>query len=105
MGEVVERAEPENIQAVVTKRETNDRAAVSKLELSAVQMRVRQMLEEDQMDSMFGEKFLRRSGPVRRPAQARHLAQEFEGHSPRLVGGWHPRRVSPRQRLPAPGIQ
>src|SRR4051794_20606013 len=44
MCELVKQAEPEIIQSVVTKRETNNRAAVRKLECRAVQMRVRQML-------------------------------------------------------------
>src|SRR2546423_1646718 len=43
MREFVKQAEPEIIQPVVTKRETNDRASVRKLKCRTVQMRVRQM--------------------------------------------------------------
>ena len=68
MRELVQQAEPEIIQPVVTQSQPDNRGSVRKLERRAIEMRARQMLKADQMDSMLGEKFLGQPRAVFRPA-------------------------------------
>ena len=104
MRQLVHKAEPEVVDAVVAQGEPNDGWLPRQPESGAVEVRLREVALDPQGDPVAGEEVPRLRRSVFRPAQLRDFPQEVGGDSPliRHAGGVV---VGGGEHLPAPGPQ
>src|SRR5687767_2251333 len=105
MRQFMQQTEPEIIESVIAQRQADYGRAVHTLQRRAIEMRTREVLDAQEMDTMLGQKLLGKPGAFRGPAELRHLYEKSQIDCAGLIGSGECDRVRACKHFPTPNLE